>query len=349
MPKYNLIDNEELEKSEKDDAQEPEQGERPEETSISNYILDDLAISDPDMDTATAAPEDEFNIPPPMTTNGPHQESTPPVQPIQQDVLFQDEKQPGINFKPVKWIIAAVVAVILIYLAIDNFILSDGTEEPAEQIETPEERMARERETQKQNLLATMNQEKQTRMQYLSNLLNIKPADVKYSSFLLYANSLSFEAFAKDRSGLAKLNMQLKASPALAGYVLETAANRPGTRGGVFALYVYQSLQSGSSKAPSQEKIPTMDGKTWLNQNIQKFGMQVAGQRQVSSNREQLFNVIRQEYILKGSEEACFGLLKSMAGIPANYAIHKLVLVPVDQRNIMKSNYQLTLVMDFYL
>ena len=349
MPKYNLIDNEELENSEKADAQKPEQSEETEATSISHYILDDLAISDPDMDTATAAPEDEFNIPPAMTTNDLQQEGTPPTESLQQDEFYHDEKQPGINFKPFIWIVTAIVAVILIYLAIDNFILSEGGEEPAEQVETPEERLAREREEQKQNLLATMNQEKQTRMQYLINLLNIKPKEVKYSSFLLYAKSFSFEAFAKDRSDLAKLNMQLKSNPSLAGYVLETAANRPGTRGGVFALYAYQTLQSGSSKVLSDEKIPTMDGNTWLNQSVQKFGMQVTGQRKVASNREQLFTVMRQEYILRGSEEACFGLLKSMAGIMGNYAIHKLVLVPVDQRNVMKSNYQLTLIMDFYL
>ncbi len=350
MPKYNLIDDEELENSANSAPQEKSDlNEEPEKSTIADYILDDLSISDPDLNQAQSAPDDEYNIPPAPTTSEPPVEPAPPMEPDYLPDDYQDDKLPGPNFKPFIWIAAALVAVVLIYLAVDNFFLSDQPEEATEKIETPEERLAREQEAQKQNILASMNMEKQARMQYLANLIDIKPKDVKYSGLLLYTNSLSVEAFAKDRAGLARLNMQLKSSSSLAGYTLETAVNRPGTRGGVFTLYNYKSLRTDGSRNIPAGNISSLDATTWLNQTVQKFGLQVAKQRQISSNRDQFFNIARQEYILNGSEEACFNLVKSMAGTPGNYKIHKLAIVSADQRNILRSNYQITVILDFYL
>jgi hypothetical protein len=92
-----------------------------------------------------------------------------------------------------------------------------------------------------------------------------------------------------------------------------------------------------------------MDASAWRDQTARQFGLELSGQRQISSGREQMFTVSRQEYIFKGTESACFDLMKSMAGTAGNYAVHKLLLVPTDQKNILKSNYQMTLIMDFYL
>ncbi len=350
MPKYNLMDNEDLERKEPAEKSEPDaeqpKDKEPKDSAVSDFILDDLSISDPDIKPPE---EDEYNIPPAVTTENEKRQPTPPMQPFQLDGDYQDEKQPGMNFKPIILIAAALVVVVLGYLAIDHFFLSGTSEETTEQVETPEERLAREQQEQKQCFLGQLNSEKQARMRYLTNLITIKPGEVKYSSFLLYTNTLSVEAFAKDRSGLAKLNMQLKSNPSLAGYTLESAVNRPGSSGGVFALYNYQKLPSSAGSSASAGNIPAMDAAAWRDQTARQFGLQVSSQRQISSSREQMFTVSRYEYIFKGSESACFDLMKSMAGTAGNYTIHKLLIVPTDQKHILKSNYQMTLIMDFYL
>jgi len=354
MPKYNLVDDENLEHAEQSDKdipkEESDEGEEKEESVISDFILDDLSISDPDIKKEPAAAEEsEYNIPPEITGDDSQRQGTPPMQSLQPEMAYQDEQLPGPNFKPFIWAAVALVAIVLGYLVIDNLFLSDQAEEPAEKVETPEERLAREREEQKQSFLGRLNQQKQQRLKYLTNLIEVKPGEVKYSSFLLYTNSLAVEAFAKDRSGLAKLNMQLKATPALAGYALEAAVNRPGTQGGVFTLYNYKSLPSAGPGSAPAGAVTTTDASSWLEQNTRQFGLDVTKQRQISSIREQMFNVLRHEYILRGTESACFNFLKSMTSVPGNYTIHKLALVTTDQRNIMKSGYQMTLIMDFYL
>jgi hypothetical protein len=351
MPKYNLMDNEEPENTGSSGQEDQEKiPDEPAESSISDFILDDLSISDPDMkQESSPETDDEYNIPEAPVLNEQPLERTPPVDSYSSDLDYLDDKQPGINFKPFIWAAVAVVAVVLIYFAVDNLFFSGEGNETAVKTETPEERQAREREEQKQNMLAALNRENSSRLDYLTALIEIKPQDVKYSSFLLYANDLSFEAFAKDRSALARLNMQLKANPELAGYSLESAANRPGSKGGVFTLYDFKSLKPAALDTSTSAPVPSTEASTWINQAVQTFGMQLAEQRKISTRPEQLFDVTRQEFILKGSEASCFNLVKSLARNPGNYAIHKLAMVPTDQRNILKSGYQLTLIMDFYL
>ena len=345
------MDNEEPENSGEPGHEDPEKKpEEPAESSVSDFILDDLSISDPEMrQESSPEADDEYNIPEAPVTSEQPIERTPPVESYPSDLDYLDEKQPGINFKPFIWAAVAIVAVVLIYIAVDHLFFSGEGDETAIKTETPEERQAREREEQKQSVLADLNRENRSHLDYLTTLIDIKPQDVKYSSFLLYANDLSFEAFAKDRSALARLNMQLKSSPELAGYSLESAANRPGSRGGVFTLYDFKSLKPVPADTSRSVPVPSTDASSWINQTVQTFGMQLANQRNISTKSEQLFNVTRQEFILKGSETSCFNLVKSLARNPGNFAIHKLAMVPTDQKNILKAGYQLTLIMDFYL
>lgn len=218
MPKYNLIDDLESEENKPKPAEEsvdkPDSPGDMDDTKLSDYIVEDIVISEPEMkaeeeivlEAGDTAPDDftdqqKFTVP----------EGTPPMQPYDLGSDYEDEKQPGINFKPILIGLGILAVIAIIYFAVDTFFLSGDSEpETAVVTETPEQKMQRVREEQKQNLLLSYSNSNKQRMSYISTLIDIKASDVTYSSFLLYGNSLNFEVFAKNRDQLTPVQCLTK-------------------------------------------------------------------------------------------------------------------------------------------
>ncbi len=355
MPKYNLIDDLESEENKPKPAEEsvdkPDSPGDMDDTKLSDYIVEDIVISEPEMkaeeeivlEAGDTAPDDftdqqKFTVP----------EGTPPMQPYDLGSDYEDEKQPGINFKPILIGLGILAVIAIIYFAVDTFFLSGDSEpETAVVTETPEQKMQRVREEQKQNLLLSYSNSNKQRMSYISTLIDIKASDVTYSSFLLYGNSLNFEVFAKNRDQLAQFNVSLKNNNKVKNYSIESAVTRPGSKGGVFALYNLEmaSTPAGGGSGAVSSTTPS----NWVAASTSQFGLGLTSQRQISNRTENMFSVSRNEFVFEGSEENCGRLIKQMASQNVNLSAHKLMLLPRDQRLMSKSAYELRLIVDFYL
>ncbi len=355
MPKYNLIDDLESEEQKpQEPAESVEKQDSPadlDDTKLSEYIVEDIVVSEPEMKPAAEdivvdkndspgdfTDQEKFTVP----------EGTPPMQPYDLGSDYEDEKQPGLNYKPILIGIAAIAAIVIIYFAIDMFFLSgEQTSETEVVVETPEEKMRRVREEQKQNLLLNYSNTNKHRMSYLSALIDLNTTDVKYSSFLLYGNSLNFEVFAKNRDKLAQFNILLKSSNTANNYSIESAVTRTGTRGGVFALYNLD--MTPPAPGATGGSVATTSPSNWVTTATNQFGLSLTSQRQISNRPESIFSISRNEYVFEGSESNCNRLIKHLATQNINLNTHKLMLLPRDQRLMSKAAYELRLIIDFYL
>ncbi len=130
---------------------------------------------------------------------------------------------------------------------------------------------------------------------------------------------------------------------------METVVNRPGSQGGLFALYDVNLKQIETAQSAISQKVNIISPSSWATTVQQQAGLNVYSQRQISSRSENLFTINRNEYELRGSLTNCLSLINSFASSNQNISVHKLSLLPKDQQKMSTSSYVLKLVVDFYL
>lgn len=260
-----------------------------------------------------------------------------------------DYKQEGINYKPIIIGVSIVVALVIIFFAVSNLFFGEDTGESEEKIETAAEKLQREEEERKQNFLAEISKATNQRLGAIHLLTGLDKENVKYSSVLLYGNSLDLEVFAPNREALAKFNLKIKDNPRIKEYKIETVVNRPGSQGGLFALYDVNLKQFETAQTAISQKVSIISPSSWVTTVQQQAGLNVYSQRQISGRSENLFKINRNEYELRGSLNNCLSLINSLASSNQNISVHKLSLLPKDQQKMSTSSYVLKLVVDFYL
>jgi len=276
-------------------------------------------------------------------------ESTlPPEEVYHADTDF-DYRQPRLSYKPILIGIGIAAALTIIYLLVSNIFFADKIEEPEAKIETPEEKLQREQALQKERQLSLVNNINKHYLGYIKSLFDMEQAGIQYSSILLYDKSVYFEVFTSNRDNLAKFNMQLKNNIKIPKYKIESVSTRPGSMGGVFALYDIFVDEASLSKAETGINVSSMTPSNWVANTQQRNGLKFQTQRTISSRSENLFNISRMEYILTGAENKCRDLISQIVNENSNFRVHKLSLVPTNQKEMSKSPYQLTLILDFYL
>jgi hypothetical protein len=260
-----------------------------------------------------------------------------------------DYKQEGINYKPIIIGVSIVAALVIIFFAVSNLFFGEDTGESEEKIETAAEKLQREEEERKQNFLAEISKATNQRLGAIHLLTGLDKENVKYSSVLLYGNSLDLEVFAPNREALAKFNLKIKDNPRIKEYKIETVVNRPGSQGGLFALYDVNLKQFETAQTAISQKVSIISPSSWVTTVQQQAGLNVYSQRQISGRSENLFKINRNEYELRGSLNNCLSLINSLASSNQNISVHKLSLLPKDQQKMSTSSYVLKLVVDFYL
>jgi hypothetical protein len=265
------------------------------------------------------------------------------------DLSTYDMTLPTSNYKPLIIGLSIFAAVVVIVILIWKLFLS-AKHEIAPPVETAEQKLKREILLRKDNYLNTVNATTYAQLGYLAQLINLKPAKVRYSSFYVYGQNLACEVFTTNRTDLAEFNVKLKNSPSFANFNLETVDKRPGTRGGLFALYDIKTAGGISPLSASADSTRiSRTPQDWITETTQKNNLTVEMQKQISSRQEELFTVMRYEYKLKGSDVNCQSLITALASAKTNIGIHKLTLLPTNQRDLAKSPYQLHLILDFYM
>jgi hypothetical protein len=264
------------------------------------------------------------------------------------DESTYEMKMPGSNFKPLLLGIGVVALMAIIAFLVWKIFFSTKAEVPPP--ETAEQKLKREMQIRKNNFLNSINADTHTRLGYLVQLINLKPAKVSYSGLYVYDENLACEVFTTSRTDLADLNSKLKNSSAFSNFNLETVDKRPGSRGGFFALYDIKTAGGTSLAAVRSDSVfISRSPQDWITDFAQKNGLTVDLQRQVSMRQEELFSIIRYEYKLKGPEPNCQAIISELASANTNISIHKLTLLPTNQRDLAKAPYQLHLILDFYM
>jgi len=132
-------------------------------------------------------------------------------------------------------------------------------------------------------------------------------------------------------------------------YKIGFISTRPGSNGGVFALYNAEiGSGAGAASPPGDPKIESniqQSVKNIANRNNLKVKSEISVSRQAADS----FEKIRKEYIYNGSEENCNQFLKDLSNTNSNFSIYKISLMPTNQRSFSKSNFKLLIILDFYV
>jgi hypothetical protein len=312
--------------------------------------LPEESISEPDIAVPSYAVEEAVET---------HEETaeseySAPEEKSEKPILFsydEDDKQLGINYKPIIIGVGIAAVLVVIFFIISNvFFGDDGGEELADQkVESAEERLQNEQEVRRQNFLTALNKSTSHNLKSIHLLATLGQKDIKYSSILLYGSSLDMEVFAKNREALANFNMVIKKNERIKEYKIETVDYRPGSNGGLFALYDINLNRIESAPSANSPGVVIKKPETWVQAIQQQSGLTINSQRSITSRQENLFNVNREEYELKGSLENCLALIDQFASSNQNITIHKLSFLPADQHKMSNSSYVLRLTLDFYL
>jgi len=319
--------------------------------TISKEETNDLLTDDqlePELDFPSEEEPEKFEVPEEDIIQS---DFPPSVEKSERPVYDYDNdfKQEGINYKPILIGVGIVAAVVIIFFVVSNVFFGDDASVPEEKIETAAEKLQREQEERKQNVLVQLNKVTGQKLGAINLLTGLDNEDVKYSSILLYGNSLNLEVFAHDRAALAKFNVKIKDSPRIKEYKMQTVVNRPGTQGGLFALYDIDLMQIEVSQSSISQKATILSPASWETSVQQQAGLTIHSQRKISSRSEDLFTVNRSEYELRGTLTNCLSLINSMASSYQNITVHKLSLLPKNQQKMSTSSYVLKLVVDYYM
>lgn len=258
-------------------------------------------------------------------------------------------KQPRLSYKPIFIGVGIIAAIAIIYLVVSNLFLGEPSEEVETRIETPEEKLLREQALQKERHLALINNTNKHFLNYITSFINTDQGNINFSSVLFYDKSVYFEVFASNRDKLAQFNMQLKNNAKIPNYKIESVSTRPGSKGGVFALYDLNASQSIPATSSMADTTISLTPSNWISKVSQQNALKVQSQRQIQTAKENLFSISRMEFIFTGTGKNCHDLINQIATENSNFRVHKLALVPTNQRDIAKSPYRCTLILDFYL
>jgi len=279
----------------------------------------------------------------------------PPSRPESQNSVldeleYEDSKIQGINWKPLLLWGTVIIVIAAIIIFAYNMFFSGGTESEVVEQPTisPEEQMRIDQQNRKIAFIKNIVSDKKSKLGNFSNLSNLKTSGVSYSSVLLYDNSFKFEIFGQSRDDIAKYNQNLKNNNYDDKFELITVNTRPGSNGGVFALYNVKPSSGGKSGSQSD---PTIDGniQNTVKNLVTSNSLKLISDRDISRKKVDQFNMVRKEINCSGTEANCIKLLNNLNAANTNFNVHKISLIPSNQKNIKGSKYNLLIVFDFYV
>jgi hypothetical protein len=277
---------------------------------------------------------------------------SPSPKPDTSDYDYEDSKIQGINWKPLLiWTTAFIAIVAIVFFAYTSFFSNSGEEKViAEQKPTvsPQDQMKINQEKKKIAFIKNIVSGKKARLNNFSSLSNLKTSGVTYSSILLYDNSFNFEIFGQTRDEIAKYNQNLKKNNLDDNFKILSVDTRPGSNGGVFALY---NVTESSGGGASSQVDPKIDGniQNTVQNLIGSNSLKLIADRTITRKKVDQFEMTRKEIKCSGTEANCINLLNDLNSSNSNFNIHKISLIPTNQKNIKNSKYNLLIIVDFYV
>ncbi len=393
MAKYNLLEDDDLFEDEEDDLQLPEDTEndsaKPDELTDNDNLdididedllniensenLSDSAF-DVNADINIGEEEPEINIDEPNLLN--EESEAPPDTDIdaqEPELLnkeaiitddYEDEKQAGINYKPI--VIAGVIIIILIlaYIGIDHFFLSGPTvptlnqqtttgqdgKLQGSQKEAMMDAKAKQEQKKKQKFLQNISMENQAKAELTGKVLGAVTGKASLSSLLLYDRSFLFEIFGKSRDDLAKVNVRLKNSAPAARFNVVSSNVRPGSQGGVLSVFkgrVSSSVPSaGLSEDENAKSIDALEG--LLRDKAQKAGLKTKGLVNRFEDEQSGFKRFNVQATFEGSLKNTQNFIASISN-SSQINIHKMQISAKDQKTFSKKKYSVSLILKVFI
>lgn len=271
---------------------------------------------------------------------------------------YYDDKQGGINYKPMlKWV-GIVVVILIVFLGIKFYFFSPSSEPQAAQPEqtaktaAPVKNEPTPQEVKRNQLFTALAAKTQYTASKVAGITDVAGARAKLSSVLVYGNDFMFEVFAKNRDALAQLNVKLKNTFKDNSISVVATESRPGPNGGILGVYKLTlhpptaGSGSGSLSAPFKS---VEDAQGWLKYMAENGSIKIKNMKSRALQREQGMDVYELDATLYGSSASFSRLLQTFAGAQKNMTIHKLTLNAVDQRNFNKKKYQARLILKLFI
>ncbi|MBD3224842.1 MAG: hypothetical protein GF313_08940 [Caldithrix sp.] len=302
----------------------------------------DLDESEPEeMDEMLGEDEEELDESPP-----------PPRRPVIED--YEDDRQEGINYKPI--LIGGVIVVLLIvaFFVVRSLFF---TGDEAQKATTPQstEPVAKETISEAERARMTFYNEiarnAQGRINLISNITRqVDNKEIYLSSLLFYGEECLFEVFGNDRADLARLNLQFKEQMQQNKLILLTSKIRAGQNGGIFGVYKLELDGMDVSGVSVEEPIKSRDAlKSFLNELASAQGVTLNKSKFIDSGTQENYQVQTMEAGFSGNLNGCMNLIGAMGKANKNIELHKIKIM-ADHPNLTKSDqYTLNFVLKLYI
>lgn len=273
---------------------------------------------------------------------------------------YEDDKQEGVNYKPVILGVAAVLLLIIGYFVIDAYVLNpsvpdmaqndkekSATETPKSTAETQKANEAKKREA----FLATVSGPSKQKLNMALDVVSSISGEAALSSMLIYGNSMMFEVFGQSRSDIAKVNMNLKETMPAHNFEVIYSNKRSGTEDntmGLFKSEIPDNAAGGSGKA--KKSFSSVGAfQEWVSNNANVNGLKVDRIQNRKTGSKESFTSYEVEAVIKGPKAGCNTLTGKLASDVNQAKINKLNMSAVDQKSFQSDTYQLTLILEIFI
>lgn len=287
-------------------------------------------------------------------------EEEAPAQGTGGELEYYDDKQEKISYKPF-FVGTGIVALIIIIFAVLKFWVFTG-DVNAPVAKTEEEKKAETEQVQKPSaeeikrnaFYKTLKAKTSQSLGAVSGLASAVGKQNKLSSILLYGDEYLIEVFCKNRSELAKLNMDFKQNRPQQNLEIISSSPRPGSGGGILGLFRLKSeAPAGGAEAAQQDAVtPFKDSREavgWLNFLAENNALFIKKSKTRSLSPSDGFSIYELEASITGDVKNCLNLVDAIASGGKNIEVRKLNLTAVDQRKFNPKKYQLRIILRIYV
>jgi hypothetical protein len=184
----------------------------------------------------------------------------------------------------------------------------------------------------------------------ISSLISVSSKSTKLSGIVVYDSDFILEVFGKSQQDLARLNNELKNSNDIKNLKMVSSSERIGANNGVMGVYSAKLTSVGSVDKKVTLNLPgNTEAGNWLKSILTNNKLKVTKFKNRSTKTQDVFKVHEIEATANGSINSCLSALNALAAAGTNVKLHKLTFSAIDQTNFESANYQIKLVLKFYV
>lgn len=271
---------------------------------------------------------------------------------------YYEDKQEKISYRPFFIVTAIVAIVVILFIVLKFWVFTDEVNipvaetDPATKAATENQNKPSAEEIKKTAFYKTLTAETQQSLSSVSNIASAVGNVNKVSSILLYGDECLIEVYSKNRSELAKLNMNFKQNVKGQNLEIISSSPRPGTSGGILGLFRLKKTSSTGAASGQDVDAPfqtSEEAARWLDFLVQNNSLLIKNSKTRKLAPADDFNIYEVEANINGGVGGCLRLIDDIASAGKNVKIHKLNLTAVDQRKFNPNKYQLRMILRIYI